>query len=184
MYGHGTYTSESVQLHNHTSFPIRPDQPCNAGESQLRAEAAPSEQPPSWHQSFQLTYRVPRRGLPRPNCHSHGFTSYTLLPRLPSAAAVSQMPTWTRPLMLAVLVRPARNKGISGTLPSDHIAGATIRQGVGKGSYIGHPSTLHGPADGQFQLLKGAEEVQVVTEVVRAASVGCTLWGLPPVGHR
>ncbi len=34
------------------------------------------------------TDRPPRRGLPRPNCHSHWFTSYTLLPRLPSAAAV------------------------------------------------------------------------------------------------
>ena len=53
MYGHSTDTS--VQLHNHTSFPIRPDQPCDAGESQLRAGASPSEQPPSCHQSFQLT---------------------------------------------------------------------------------------------------------------------------------
>jgi hypothetical protein len=44
---------------------------------------------------------------------------------------------------------------------------------------LGHPSTLHWPADGQFQLLKGAEEDQVVTEVIRAASVGCILWGSP-----
>ncbi len=36
-----------------------------------------------------LTVRPPRRGLPRPNCHSQGLTSYTLLPRLPSAAAES-----------------------------------------------------------------------------------------------
>ena len=35
------------------------------------------------------------------------------------------------------------------------------------------------PADGQFQLLKGAEEYQVVTEVIRATSVGCILWGSP-----
>ena len=48
-------TDTCLQLHNHTSFPIRPDQPCDAGESQLRAGAAPSEQPPSLHQSFQLT---------------------------------------------------------------------------------------------------------------------------------
>ena len=38
---------------------------------------------------------------------------------------------------------------------------------------------LHRPADGQFQLFKGAEEDQVVTEVIRAASVGCILWGSP-----
>jgi len=44
---------------------------------------------------------------------------------------------------------------------------------------LGHSSTLHRPADGQFQLLKGAEEDQVVTEVIRAASVGCILWGSP-----
>jgi hypothetical protein len=30
---------------------------------------------------------------------------------------------------------------------------------------------FHWPADGQFQLLKGDEEDQVVTEVIRAASV-------------
>jgi hypothetical protein len=33
-----------------------------------------------------------RRCLPRPNCHSHWFTSYALQPRRPSAAAVSQLP--------------------------------------------------------------------------------------------
>ncbi len=42
-------------VHNHTSFPIRPNQPCDASESQLSAGAAPSEQPPSCHQSFQPT---------------------------------------------------------------------------------------------------------------------------------
>jgi hypothetical protein len=36
---------------------------------------------------------------------------------------------------------------------------------------------LHRPADGQFQLLKGAEEDQVVTEVIRAKSVGCVFGG-------
>ncbi len=57
MYEHCTHTSVHVQ--NCTSFPIMitgiPDQPCDAGESLLRARAAPSELPPSWHQSFQLT---------------------------------------------------------------------------------------------------------------------------------
>jgi hypothetical protein len=52
------------------------------------------------------------------------------------------------------------------------------RQGVERGSF-GHSSTLHWPADGQFQLLKGAEEDQVVTEVIRAVSVVCILWGSP-----
>ncbi len=53
MFEHCTDTC--VHVHNHTSFPIKPDQPCDAGESQLRARAAPSEQQPSWHQSFQVT---------------------------------------------------------------------------------------------------------------------------------
>ncbi len=48
-------TDTSVQLHNHNSLSIRPYQPCDAGESQLRAGSAPSEQPPSCHQSSQLT---------------------------------------------------------------------------------------------------------------------------------
>jgi hypothetical protein len=35
------------------------------------------------------TLRPLRQGLPRPNCQGQGFNSYTLLPRLPSTAAVS-----------------------------------------------------------------------------------------------
>ena len=70
-------------------------------------------------------------------------------------------------------------------------ARATYRQGVGKGSYnfrLGHSSTLHRPADGQFQLLKGAEEDQVVTEVIRGR-IGrmhnhAFFGGLPPVGRK
>ena len=53
MYIHSTGTS--VLLQNHNSLLIRPDQPCDACKSQLRAGAAPSEQPPSLHQSFQQT---------------------------------------------------------------------------------------------------------------------------------
>ena len=53
MYGHCTDTS--VNVHNNTSFPIIPEQSCDADEYLLRAGAAPSELPPSWHQSFQLT---------------------------------------------------------------------------------------------------------------------------------
>ena len=43
-------------VHNHTSFPIRPYQPCqcDAGESQLRAQPVPFGQHPSCHQSPQL----------------------------------------------------------------------------------------------------------------------------------
>ncbi len=76
---------------------------------------------------------------------------------------------------------PARNKGISGTLPTILAAGATYSlAGCWHGLIqLGHPSTLHRPADGQFQLLNSAEEDQVVTEVIRAASVGCILWGSP-----
>ncbi len=46
----------------------------------------------SFLSSVFSTDRPPRSGLPRPNCHSHRFTSYTLLPHLPSAASVSQVP--------------------------------------------------------------------------------------------
>ena len=45
----------SVQIHNHTSHSITPDQPCDAGESQLRAQPVPFGQHPSCHQSPQLT---------------------------------------------------------------------------------------------------------------------------------
>jgi hypothetical protein len=72
------------------------------------------------------------------------------------------------------VVLSARNKGVSGTLPTMLAAGATYRHGVGKGSY-----NLVTPADGQFQLLKGAEEDQVVMKVIRAAAVHPILWGSP-----
>ena len=71
MYGHNTDTS--VQVQNHTSFRIMPDPPCDAGESQLHAGAAPSEQPPSCHQSFQLTDH------PGVACHSQSSTAKVLL---------------------------------------------------------------------------------------------------------
>jgi hypothetical protein len=67
MFGH--YTDSAVQVHNHTSFPIRPDQPCDAGESQLHAGAAPSEQPFSWHQSFQS------KDHPGAACHAQTATA-------------------------------------------------------------------------------------------------------------
>jgi hypothetical protein len=91
-----------------------------------------------------------------------------------------------RPLVLAVQVRNDRGRVTSqeqgNQWNSTHYIGSWshIQAGCWKGLIqFGHPSTLHGPADGQFQLLKGAEEDQVVTEVIRAASVGCVLWGSP-----
>ena len=107
---HGTYTYLNIyiylyvaclyafiQLHNHTSFPIRPDQPCDAGESQLRAGSSPSEQPPSCHQSSQLIDH------PGAACHVQTATA-TRLPHThcchsPSAAAESQVPTWKPDLL-------------------------------------------------------------------------------------
>ena len=44
---------------------------------------------------------------------------------------------------------------------------------------VGHTSTLHRPTDWQFQLLKGAEEDQVVTAVIRAVGVGFIPWVSP-----
>ncbi len=60
-------------------FPSRlnlPDQPCDAGgESQLRAGAAPSELPSSWHQPFQSTDH------PGAACHAQTATA-TVSPRM------------------------------------------------------------------------------------------------------
>ena len=50
---------------------------------------------------------------------------------------------------------PARNKGISGTLPTMQAAGATYRQGVGKGSYnLVTPARSIGPLMGSFSSSK------------------------------
>ena len=91
-----------------------------------------------------------------------------------------------RPLVPAVLVRNHRGRVTSQEqgdqrYSTHHIGCLSHKQaGCWHGLIqLGHPSTLHWPADGQFQLLKGAEEDQVVTEVIRAASVGCILWGSP-----
>ncbi len=68
-------------VHNDTSCLIRPDHPCDAGESQLRSGAAPSEQPSSCHQSFQLTdhpavachgQTATATGLPHTHCSHAG----------------------------------------------------------------------------------------------------------------
>jgi hypothetical protein len=50
---------------------------------------------------------------------------------------------------------PARNKGISGTLPTMQAAGAAYRQGVGKGSYnLTTPARSLGPLMGSFSSSK------------------------------
>jgi hypothetical protein len=172
-------------VHNHTSCPIRPDQPCDAGESQLRAEAAPSEQPISCHQSFQLTdhqawLATPK--LPRPRVYLIHIAATQAI----RCCSVTATQREARSLVLAVLVRNCWGR-VTGQeqwdqWKSDHHIGcwSHIQAGGWHGLIqLGHPSMLHRPADGQFQLLKGAEEDQVVREVVRAASVGCILWGSP-----
>jgi hypothetical protein len=75
------------------------------------------------------------------------------------------------------VVLPARNRDQWNS--SNHIGCWCNIQARGWRGLIqlGHPSTLHRPADGKFQLLKCAEEDQVVTEVIRAKSVGCVFWG-------
>ena len=62
LYVHSTDTS--VQLHKHTSLSIRPNQPCDSCESQLRAGPSPAERHPSCHLSpctyiaYTLSYLV------------------------------------------------------------------------------------------------------------------------------
>ena len=149
MYEHCTHTSVYVQ--NCTSFPIIPDQPCDAGESLLRAGAGPSELPPSWHQSFQLTDHpgaachvqiATAKGSPHTHC-CHACHPLLQSHRFPQESQTSG----------AVCTReePARNRGISGTLPTILAAGATYRQGVGEGSYnLVTPARSIGPLIGSF----------------------------------
>ncbi len=66
---------------------------------------------------------------------------------------------------------PARNKGISESRELEPYWEGLIQ--------LGYSSTLHRPADGQFQLLKGAEKDQVVKEVIRAAALDSILWESP-----
>jgi hypothetical protein len=78
--GHSTDTSTQPEHHNHSSLPshIRSNQPCKASESQLSSSgSAPSEKPPSCHQTPQLTYHpgvayhiqtASATGLPHTHC--------------------------------------------------------------------------------------------------------------------
>ena len=54
-----------------------------------------------WGAGVCAAVRPPRHGLPRPKFRNHVLTSYTLLPRLPSEAAVSAHPMGkSKPLCL------------------------------------------------------------------------------------
>ncbi len=131
IYMYGRSTDTSVQLHNQTSFSIRPDQPA------ILSSFTPTDQPPSCHQSPQLTNH------PGAACHIQTTTAAqprVHLTRIAATLAIRCCSVtaahWEgRSLVLAVLVRncrvelPARNKRM--TLPTMQEAGATYRQGVG-----------------------------------------------------
>ena len=69
------------------------------------------------------------RGLPRPNCHSHGLTLCTLLPLWPSAAAASAVPNWN-----ALLLRCSNLCGMEGAcvpcVLDGHVGGILQTEGV------------------------------------------------------
>ena len=130
-------------------------------------------------QTTQAWLATPK--LPQPRVHLIHIAATPAIPCCSVTAAHRE----ARPLMLAVLVRNGWCRVTSQEQGdqwySTHHIGcwSHIQAGCWHLIQLGHPSTLHRPADGQFQLLKGAEEDQVVTEVIRAASVGCILWGSP-----
>ena len=144
---------------------IRLDPPCDAVSSLLLAIVC-------------SIVRPPKRGLPRPNCHSHRFTSYTSLSRLPSTAAESAQPNG-KPESLRLLNMwgmvgvefPARKQGIRVTLPTIFWAGLgatyTGRQGVGDGSY-----SLISPASSMSPLMGNSSSSKVLkkTRVWRRSS--------------
>ena len=161
MFEHCTDTC--LQLHNHTSFPIRPDRSCDAGESQLRAGAAPYEQPPSLHQSFQLTdhpgvachaQTATATGSPHTHC-CHAGHPLLQCHSCPQGSQTS-CAGCTGEEWLVSSYQPG-TKGIRGTLPTTLAAGlgATYRQGVGMGSYsLVTPARSIGPLMGSFSSSK------------------------------
>ena len=112
--------------------------------------------------SVSDTDRTLRRGLQRPNCHSHGLTSYTLLPLRPSTAAASAIPKRAG-LEVPQLVRynvssvalqetgkewhPAKHIFARGDV-QDRSRGRLVQLGGG---------TIHGSSGRQLELLKGPE---------------------------
>jgi hypothetical protein len=59
------------------SGPISLATPASLSSAQAREPLLPSSCLPGRQAPVFSTDRPPRRGLPRPNCHSHWFTSYT-----------------------------------------------------------------------------------------------------------
>ncbi len=119
VYVHGTYTFMYVnrcmdmvqaRLYSFTTilhFPFQPVQPCDTCESQLRSGASPSEQPPSCHQSFQLTDH------PGTACHVQTATVRFYLIHIADTLAigcciVTAAHLEARPLVLAEQVRNGR----------------------------------------------------------------------------
>jgi hypothetical protein len=145
VYIHGTYTFIIVYICiyivqarlycfkttlHFSSGPISLATPASLSCPQATSTRA-AEQPPSSHQSPHMTDH------PGEACHvqtatATGLPQYTLLPRLPSAAAVSQLPAgkpepwcWLYLWGMVGVKLPSRNKGFSGTLPTMPDAGPT-----------------------------------------------------------
>ncbi len=154
------HTSSPVQLHNHTSLLIRPNQPCYACESQLRAGSAPSEQPPSCHQSFQLTdhpgvaCHVPTataRCLPHAHCCHACYPLLKCHSCLPGSQTSCAGCTWEE--WEGLSYQPG-TRG-SGELCPPFRQQTTYRQGVGKGSYnLVTPARSIGKLMGSFSSSK------------------------------
>ncbi len=70
-------------VHNHTSLPIKSDQPCDAGESQLHAGSAHAEQHPSCQKSPRLTDH------PGAACHVQTATATVNLIHIVATASIS-----------------------------------------------------------------------------------------------
>ncbi len=115
MFGHCTDTS--VHVHNHTLFPIKAESARSALRHRRRV-SAPRRSRSFWAAFFLAPVfsidRPPRRSLPRPNCHSHCFTSYAITTHCCQACHpllqchscpknTGKPDLW--PLVLAILVR-------------------------------------------------------------------------------
>ncbi len=95
-------------VHNHNSLPIKSDQPCDAGESQLHAGSAYAEQHPSCQQSPQAGLtdhpaqaRLATSKLPQPLVNLIHIAATASI----SSSSVTAAHWEARTLVLAVLVR-------------------------------------------------------------------------------
>ena len=135
----------------------------------LRARVATALFAPSFanamrRSSLSATDRPPRRGLPRPNCHScRWLISYTLIPFLPDSSAASASPCgnlaprcWRSWCGMVGVELPRRERGIKGTRPSTSATRPTYRMGFGEGLYSFCTSIASIGAPGQDHGLEGA----------------------------